>query len=257
MNSTDQANDNPYHSPIECATKMKAPFRLFTRFRIFLGLIIVILAFVIVGLLLPSLQRVHEAIRRSDCLDNLTKISRAIQQYEADRGHLPPAYTVDTDGRKLHSWRVLILPYLGEERLYQSIDLQKPWDDPVNQQARQTAPAIYQCGYNQLEPAFTSYLANVASDKFFVPAGQTKSRSNLATRDEQEMIMVFEVNSEMAVEWMSPRDGDLKTIRRLIEVNNLPHLSAFQAILAEGQAIAIFLSSKNRESMIHRFVEDD
>ena len=49
---------------------------------------------------------------------------------------LPPAYTVDADGRPLHSWRTLILPYLEQEPLYQTIDLSKPWNDPANAKAR-------------------------------------------------------------------------------------------------------------------------
>ena len=59
--------------------------------------------------------------------------------YEQAYNALPPAYTVDANGRPLHSWRTLILPYLEQESLYQTIDLSKPWNDPANARAVETA----------------------------------------------------------------------------------------------------------------------
>ena len=65
------------------------------------------------------------------------------QQPQADRsshstaitseyGVLPPAYVADASGRPMHSWRVLILPFLDQQSLYNQYDFREPWDGPHN-----------------------------------------------------------------------------------------------------------------------------
>lgn len=59
----------------------------------------------------------------------------AIHMYAAEHnGQLPPVYTTDKDGKPLHSWRVLLLPYLDEQLLYENIRLDEPWDSEYNKQ---------------------------------------------------------------------------------------------------------------------------
>ena len=72
------------------------------------------------------------------CANNLKQIALALRNYESVYHALPPAYTVDAEGKPLHSWRTLILPYLEQQALYDKIDLSKPWDDPANKEAYET-----------------------------------------------------------------------------------------------------------------------
>ncbi len=67
---------------------------------------------------------------RSASMRNLERIAAALNAYAADYGTYPPSATRDSTGKKLHSWRVLILPYLGEDELYNKFDLSVPWDHP-------------------------------------------------------------------------------------------------------------------------------
>ncbi|MBQ9813579.1 MAG: DUF1559 domain-containing protein [Thermoguttaceae bacterium] len=60
------------------------------------------------GALRVSLERVA-------CFVNMQRITIALLSYQTEHGALPPAFTVDEEGNPLHSWRVLILPYLGED----------------------------------------------------------------------------------------------------------------------------------------------
>ncbi len=85
------------------------------------------------------------SLLRGECESNLELLTRAILQYETMHGHLPPAYTTDTNGKALHSWRVLILPFLGETELYKKIDLEKPWDHPVNVPLHDQMPDVFCC----------------------------------------------------------------------------------------------------------------
>ena len=87
---------------------------------------------ILVGLLLPAVQAAREAARRMQCSNNMKQIALAMHNYEAVYKAFPPAYTTDANGQPLHSWRTLLLPYMEQQALYSQIDLNKPWDDPVN-----------------------------------------------------------------------------------------------------------------------------
>ncbi|MEL7264459.1 MAG: DUF1559 domain-containing protein [Planctomycetota bacterium] len=66
------------------------------------------------------------------CSNNVKQIGLGLANYHASWNSFPPAYTVDANGNRLHSWRTLILPYVEQQPLYDRIDLTKPWDDPAH-----------------------------------------------------------------------------------------------------------------------------
>ena len=87
---------------------------------------------ILVALLLPAVSAAREAARRTQCMNHLKQVALALHNYHDVFQAFPPAYTVDEDGKPLHSWRTLILPYLEQAALYEQIDLSKPWDAPEN-----------------------------------------------------------------------------------------------------------------------------
>ena len=66
---------------------------------------------VFVALLLPRVgsRPVSPGVQ---CQSNLSRLGLAFRQYHDDYGSFPPAYLVGADGNPMHSWRVLLLPYL-------------------------------------------------------------------------------------------------------------------------------------------------
>ena len=132
--------DNPYASPAPVSdTRVLKKRPRITFLRLFLGLAIV---FVLVALLFPARRGSREAARRTQCRNNLKQIALALHNYESHYHALPPAYTIDAEGKPLHSWRTLILPWIEQVNLYNSIDLSKPWDDPANAEALNTVPQV-------------------------------------------------------------------------------------------------------------------
>jgi len=99
----------------------------------------------LVMLLLPFVPSAREAARRAQCLSDMRQIATAFYYYHDKHGHLPPAYSVDENGKPLHSWRVLILPYIEQNTLYEKIRLDEPWDSEYNQQFHSQVPDMYQC----------------------------------------------------------------------------------------------------------------
>ncbi len=71
-----------------------------------------------------------------------------MQAYHKDYKCFPPAYLADKYGRPMHSWRVLLLPYLGDESLkslYKQYRFSEPWDSDNNRKISDLALAMYQC----------------------------------------------------------------------------------------------------------------
>ena len=88
---------------------------------------------ILVALLLPAVQAAREAARRMTCNNNLKQIALAMHNYQTAYKTSPPAYIPDKNGKPMHSWRVLIPPYLeGEDGVYKDYRFKEPWDSPHN-----------------------------------------------------------------------------------------------------------------------------
>src|SRR5262249_39817428 len=73
----------------------------------------------------------------------LSQIVGAMHNYESAHGKLPPAVVYGKDGRPMHSWRVLILPYIEQDALYKEYRLDEPWDSEHNIRLVERMPIIY------------------------------------------------------------------------------------------------------------------
>ena len=105
-------------------------------------LVLILLALcVLAGLLMPSVQQVRESSLRMACLNNMRQMILAIHNYESANGVLPLACVTDKDGNPMHSWRVLILPFVDENALYAMYDFDEPWDGPNNSKLAAQCPA--------------------------------------------------------------------------------------------------------------------
>lgn len=195
---------------------------------------------VLLGLLLPAVQAAREAARRMQCTNNMRQIALAIHNYHDTYQSLPPAYTVDENGNRLHSWRTLILPYMEASSLYSSIDFSKPWDDPANAQARQSEIAAYRCPSRNLGPGMTNYLAPSAPGTAF-PGSEPVTFDDI-TDGTSNTIMVIEVDDEMAVHWMEPNDITPDEFVEMLKNSNrssIPHTGGRNAAFCDGSVTFI------------------
>jgi len=256
-------NDGPYRSPNADETSVPvSPAASSTWSSLALKVLVVGgILFVFVCLLLPTQRGAREAARRSSCANNLKQIGIALQNYADANGAFPPAYTVDENGKRLHSWRTLILPYLESSRLYESIDLTKPWDDPINAAAAKTKVKTYQCpsvpvADRQTSDGQTTYLAVVTSGSCL---GAEPRKLEDITDGPHATIMVIEVPADRAVPWMSPEDADESLVLAFSQATPPPHPYGAQAAFVDGhvQLIPTDLTAAQRRALISIAGNDD
>jgi hypothetical protein len=142
-------------------------------------------------------QALTEARRRTNCSNNLRRIALGMLLYEHEHGTLPPAYTVDPAGKPLHSWRVLLLPYVDEAKLFAQIRLDEPWDSEHNRQFHSAAVAVYQCPSAHMEGGETSYSVIVGGPTAF-------RRAEGRSLDDFGMNLALVVERWKRVCWMDP-----------------------------------------------------
>jgi hypothetical protein len=87
--------------------------------------------------------RAPESLQQARTLANLSAIGRAIDGFSHGNSFRPPAFLVGHDGKPWHSWRVLLLPYLGHRDLFDQYDFSQPWDSAKNLRLLDKMPAVY------------------------------------------------------------------------------------------------------------------
>jgi type II secretory pathway pseudopilin PulG len=139
-------------------------------FTLFQLLIVIAILAILIGLLLPAVQKVREAAARTQSFNNLKQIALATINYaDSNKGVLPPG--VDD---KHFSTAAYILPYLEQNNLFQTIDFKKSIDDKANANARMAQIKMFLSPRDGIpsvkaEWGATNYLFN---DQVFVPIAQ-------------------------------------------------------------------------------------
>ncbi len=98
-------------------------------------LVVIAIIGILMGLLLPAVQAVREAARRTQCLNNLRQLALAVHNYESARRHFPPSAEFAGYGpiNTNSSWSIhgRLLPYLEQNNVYDNVNLNVAWDDQV------------------------------------------------------------------------------------------------------------------------------
>ena len=145
--------------------------------------------------------------QRSVSVKNLQKIASALNAYAKDYGTYPPPVTMDPKGRKLHSWRVLILPYIGEKELYESFDLEKAWDDPENINLAYNVPSVFTHPMSQQNGYYAdvNYCLIYGDGTLFPPEGPL-GPDDITDKVSQTILVTEAIPITTAKSWIEPVD---------------------------------------------------
>jgi prepilin-type N-terminal cleavage/methylation domain-containing protein len=153
-------------------------------------LVVIAIIAILIGLLLPAVQKVREAASRAQCANNLKQMGLALHNFEEVYNYFPAAAVggfSDASPYK-HGWMTFLLPFLEQDNLYRQYNMNANWYDSVNQPVVNVPLKVYQCpsavgnhivsaangqvddGNGAISAAITDYTGIWGMDKSFYPA---------------------------------------------------------------------------------------
>jgi hypothetical protein len=145
------------------------------------------------------------AAEKTQSSNNLKQFALAMHNFHSAYRTFPAAYSTSKDGKPLLSWRVQILPYIEESRLYEEFHLDEPWDSEHNKQLIPRMPKIYAAPGSKAAREFkTNYLVPRGDETIFNKG--KKPRIQDITDGTSNTIMIVEASDERAVTWTKPDD---------------------------------------------------
>ncbi len=179
-----------------------------------LGLVTVV--GLIVGFFFYGYQRSKNSVRcksESERCATSKKIANAMAAYAVDHGTYPPAIIRDSSGAPMHSWRVLLLPYLNQTELHDQYDFNKPWNAPENSLLASQMPDVFFAQSSQGGQAYEACYQMVTGPNTLNPStGPLKPDAYLDDPAKTAMVVEAYCGSSGMVStgnWLEPTELDI------------------------------------------------
>lgn len=133
----------------------------------------------------------------------LNQMELALRNYHEAYGAFPPASIADVDGRPMHSWRVLILPFVNEREMYSQYNFSEPWDGPNNSELAHQMPLVF---HSNTEPPSTTHtnIVVLTGPGTVFPGADCTRMSDIRDGLENTILLTEITNSQ--IPWMAPID---------------------------------------------------
>lgn len=114
-------------------------------------LVVIAIIGILIGMLLPAVQAIRAAARRSQCSNNVRQLAFAVHNFQSALQHFPPGVVDDDDDHRdaLHSGFIFLAPYLELGNISDQYDRNLPWSDPSNLALAQFRVSILSCPENE------------------------------------------------------------------------------------------------------------
>jgi hypothetical protein len=160
-------------------------------------------------LLIGAVEQANRASARTQSQNNLKQIALAMHNFHAVYDRLPAAAICDAKGKPLLSWRVALLPFLGEEALYNQFKFDEPWDGENNKKLLDRMPRVYAIpGDSAADRNETRYRVFVGKDAAFPVENWRNGPVSLGLRftdvSDGTSNTILAVEAAKPVQWTKP-----------------------------------------------------
>ncbi len=171
-----------------------------------------LLTFVVGGAFLYfPIRDAQRAAIASSSQSRLNQLQLAMRNYHDVHGSFPPAYIAADDGTPVHSWRVLILPFVEGHTLVDEYDFDEPWNGPNNILLADRMPDIFHMFSEPESSRFTNIVAIAGAGTAF-PGAATTSIDGFSDGLENTLLLTEISNSSIC--WLDPRDLTVEGLTR-------------------------------------------
>jgi hypothetical protein len=159
-----------------------------------------------VALLAPAVKKAQEAARQAVSMNNLKQLALAFHMYHDVHNVFPASASYNKLGKPLLSWRVHLLPFLDQEKLYKEFRLDEPWDSEHNKKLIKRMPKVFISSQNRnlSEEGKTTYLLPTGPNTAF--PGDKGLRIADILDGTSNTVLALDVDDEHAVIWTKPDD---------------------------------------------------
>ena len=215
-----------------------------------------------VALLASAMEQMLGPMTNQIKMERFKQIGLAIHNFESTYKVLPPTKEGrDADGKSILSWRVHILPFLGQMELYSQFRLKEPWNSEHNLKLLDKMPDVYKSfpsgldSFSDLKTGYTTFLAPVGDDTIF---GGTKPVKFGDIKDgSSNTIWLVEVKTEFAKPWTAPEDYVFDLSNPALGLAEIAaEKPSFLGALGDG-AVVKFPLGFPAKSLVHLFQKSD
>jgi hypothetical protein len=153
-------------------------------------------------------RKITEDMRHS--VESLKNLVTAILGYEDARKHYPAsAAFMDPEGKPLLSWRVAILPFIGQQELYDQFRKNEPWDSDHNKRLIAKMPEVFRPRDAKLAAAGKTKFVAPRGENTVFPLNNQKVLIKSVADGTAHTIQLVEATDDRAVVWTKPDDLEI------------------------------------------------
>ena len=176
----------------------------------------------------PLFESNYRAMVRSEAANNLRQVTLSIHNYESANGKMPPPVLVSDSGKK-YSWRIAVLPYIGEKELYDQYRFDEEWNSPHNLKVTSKMPDAFRSNTDDKETTNTSWFLLSGEEGIY---GGEKGGTFASIRDGTSNT-ILAVEADRAVHWAEPVDIEIDPKTGIPKLGGI-HKGGFNASFADG-----------------------
>lgn len=176
-------------------------------------------------------QAMYESEKRTASAQNMRQNALGMLNFISALGHFPDSVMVHSKTGKEYSWRIAILPYLGEQEIYDNYDFSQDWDSPHNLEVTSKMPDYFRSDLDDKDSTNASFFMLTGTGGAF--GGENPKKLQDFTDGTSNTIMLIQAQRD--VHWSKPVDIEIDPEQPLPEFGGY-HKGGYNTVFADSSS---------------------